>query len=358
MASSSPKIGKLFGIDIELHWTFLLLVLFALLVSVEFFVIIVLLFICVLIHELAHSVTSQRNHIKVKKIVLLPIGGASIIDETKIDPRVEFNIALAGPVMSFLLGGIFGIAVIFSPPGYFTQLLQFLFEINVLLAVFNILPAFPMDGGRVLRSYLQRKHNFYDATNITVKISDYIMILFLLGTFAFVAFATSFSLVYREFVLLWDVIIVAFLYGGAQGELEAARLKKATTGLTVFAAVSKKYIYVEPGMTLNHLYELIRRKREHLAITRLGGAYAYVNLLSTKKLNGRKVMYVSDVAEEIPSVGKSAGITDALSKAEANEVGMLAVVDRGKLIGIATVAGMRTIISLHALHATINNRKG
>ncbi len=81
MAVQSLGIGKIFGIEIELHWTFLLLLLFTLLISTFVFILIVLLFVCVLIHELAHSITSLRNGIKVKKIILLPIGGASIIEQ-------------------------------------------------------------------------------------------------------------------------------------------------------------------------------------------------------------------------------------------------------------------------------------
>ncbi|HVA83044.1 MAG TPA: site-2 protease family protein, partial [Candidatus Aquilonibacter sp.] len=189
MNLTSPSIGKFDGISIELHWTFVLLLLFSLLISTFFFLVILLLFVCVLIHELAHSVTARRNKIAVRKIILLPIGGASIIDDVKIDPRLELNIALAGPVMSLFLGFVFGALSTITPPGDLTLLAQSLFELNIFMGVFNLLPAFPMDGGRVFRSYLQRTKTYFDATMLTVKISKYLMGLIILATFAFVAFA-------------------------------------------------------------------------------------------------------------------------------------------------------------------------
>ena len=169
MANGSVGIGKIAGINIELHWMFILLIALFFFISPLLGLIWILLFVCVLIHELSHSITARRNGIKVVKIVLLPIGGASMIEEINIDPRVEFNIAIVGPIMSLFLGGLFGILVLFTPPGMITFIVQYLFVINIFLGIFNILPAFPMDGGRVLRSYLENKHNFYEATMLTAK---------------------------------------------------------------------------------------------------------------------------------------------------------------------------------------------
>ena len=126
MSQGSVRIGKIVGIDIELHWLFILLILFFIWLSPLLGFIWILLFVCVLIHELSHSITAIHNGIKVTKIILLPIGGASIIDQTEMDPNVEFNISIAGPIMSLALGGIFGIMVIFTPPGILTYIVQYL----------------------------------------------------------------------------------------------------------------------------------------------------------------------------------------------------------------------------------------
>src|SRR5271170_3744124 len=113
MVDLSPKIGSIGGIDIQLHWTFIMLLIFILFLSFYLFVIWVLLFVCVLIHELVHSITSKRNGIKVKKIVLYPLGGGSIIDFEKVSPEIEFRISIVGPIASLLIAMIVGILTIY-----------------------------------------------------------------------------------------------------------------------------------------------------------------------------------------------------------------------------------------------------
>jgi len=339
------SIGRLFGIDISLHWTFILLILFVLFISLYLSLLIILLFVCVLLHELAHSITSLRNGIKVKKIMLLPIGGASIIDTVNIDPKVEFNIAIVGPIMSLFLGGISGIAVLFSPPGMITQILQFLFEINILLGVFNLLPVFPMDGGRVFRSYLQKRHNFFDATMLTIKASEYIMVLIVLGTIGFAAFATSYSFSYREFMVVWDLIIVMFLYGGVQAERENAIIKRDTKGLYVGEAKSRSFVFVRADRKISYLYKLMKKYGEHLMITKIGSEFAIVDIFKKEKM--KNAVYVKDVARVIPKISSSTGVADALSKMESTESGIMAVVSRGKLTGVVTSAQLQAFITLH-----------
>ena len=183
----SPKIGRIFGIDIELHWLSVLFLILFLFVSVYIFFLMLLILASVLLHELAHSITAIRNKVKVSKIILiLPIGGLSVLASININPKIEFNIAIAGPIMSILLGTFFGIFVPFMPPGLLTQVFQFMFEINILLGVLNLLPAFPTDGGRVFRSYLERKYDWYKSTMLTVKLSKGIMYALVIGTLAYV----------------------------------------------------------------------------------------------------------------------------------------------------------------------------
>ncbi|MGC8586847.1 MAG: site-2 protease family protein [Candidatus Micrarchaeia archaeon] len=353
MAGDVP-IGRLFGIEISLHWTFILLVLFVLLISLYLSLLIILLFICVLVHELAHSITSIRNGIKVKKIMLLPIGGASIIDSVDINPKVEFNIAIVGPIMSLFLGGISGIAVIFSPPGIITQVLQFLFEINILLGVFNLLPVFPMDGGRVFRSYLQKRHNFFDATMITIKASEYIMAAIVIGTVGFALFATGYSVSYREFMSIWDLIIVMFLYGGVQAEKENAIIKRDTKGLYVGDAKSRSFVFVSPDRKISYLYKMLKKYGEHIMVTKIGNDFAIVDIFKKEKM--KDAVYVRDIARIIPKVSAKAGVADALSRMESTESGIMAVVQNGRLAGIVTSSQLQAFITLHL--ASMYERRG
>lgn len=243
--AQSYRIGRLLGIDVELHWTFILLMAASLLLSTYLFLLLALLFVCVLIHEIAHCITCLRNGVKVKKIILLPIGGASIIDDAGLSPDVEFNVAISGPLMSLFLGCLFGLLVIFAPPGLATQILQFLFLMNIFLGVFNLMPAFPTDGGRVFRSYMERRHDEYEATMLTVTASKYVLVLFVLGSVAYLMVIGA-SLFNIEFILLWDLLIAFYLYGGAISEKQMAELKKEAGGLSVRGAVSRHFVFVSP----------------------------------------------------------------------------------------------------------------
>jgi len=344
--NSSPTIGKVFGIEVELHWTFILLLIFTLLISLYVFILMVLLFICVLLHELAHSITSIRNGIKVSKIILLPIGGMSVIDDVKINPRVEFNVAIAGPIMSLFLGGLFGIITTLLPPGILLQTMQIMFLMNILLGLFNLLPAFPMDGGRVFRSFLQRKRSYYDATMLTVKVSKYLMGIILIATFIFLVAGSS-SLSYREFIALWNIIIVMFLYSGAQAEAESAEIKKNTSGLHLGDAASKHFLLVKPEMSMQELYRELLEKKEHIVITRLGKVYAIVELY--RRGRARNAIYVKDASTPILSMNASMHLADALSIMQSRGLSVVAVVKNNRLIGIATPNSIESIISLHLL---------
>ncbi|MEM0148713.1 MAG: site-2 protease family protein [Candidatus Micrarchaeaceae archaeon] len=339
------NIGTIFGIKVSLHWTLVLLILLTLLISPYVFLLMVLLFACVLLHELAHSITSQRSKIKVKKIVLSPIAGASIIDMLSISPEKEFKISIVGPIMSLFLSGVFGMLAAVSPPGIIVQTFQILFLMNILLGVFNLLPTFPMDGGRIFRSYFQRKHNFFDSTMMVVKASRYTMALIVVGTFAFIAFWPSYSLPYREFIAILNFIAVMFLYGGTKAEEESAIIKEGTKGLHVRNFITKKFAFVKSNAALGEIYNAIKSSKEHVIITKIGGDYYYVDIFRRAKIASAK--YASDLALPIPKISASVGVADALSAMEGENIGIAAVTSGGKLIGITTSALLQAAISLH-----------
>ncbi|MDE1860546.1 MAG: site-2 protease family protein [Candidatus Micrarchaeota archaeon] len=347
MSQGSPKLFSIFGIDIELHWTFTALLLGILYISIVggdifFFIIIVLLFACVLVHELFHSITAIRNGVKVSRIILLPIGGISVIEDIRINPVVEFNTAIVGPITSLALGGLFGILVLFTPPGLPTLISQDLFVINMLLGVFNILPAFPMDGGRVLRSYLQRSRGLYASTMITVKVTKYILALIVIVSVAY------FILVQQSlFSLLIDMIVVFFLYGGMKAEEENVTIKKEAEGITLSDAVSNRYLLIDPGAKTNSLFPMIKKKGEYTTLTKIDGRFFLVNIFGkTQQGSHRKV---SELAVPIPNIPSNTDVADALYKLEGSDYGVGAVVKGDKLIGITSTRYLRTMISLHIM---------
>ena len=358
MAGASPNIGSIYGVPIELHWTFIVMMLLALAISVNLFIIFVLLFVCVFLHELAHSVTAIRNNISVKKIILYPLGGGSMIDMDEVPPKLEFMIAIAGPVSSFLLAFIFGIAVIFIPAGTIELFVQLLFILNLLLAVFNILPWFPLDGGRVLRSWLEKKRDFLSATKLTVNISNAIIVLFVIGTIAFVAVENGYSLLYKEFIVLWDVFIAVFLYGGAKAELQGAYVKEYTNGIKLSAAVSKNYIMLKGRPALYDIYKAVMKSHTHIVLFRENGKIYVVSRLPRNMLAGGAMgnIDIGKISMPLNEFDAGAQIYSAYSKMQSEGASIAAVMKRGKFVGIVQMQHMESVISLHMAHTRGNSK--
>ncbi|OBX27232.1 Zn-dependent protease [Gelidibacter algens] len=198
------NLGKYYGTEVQIHWTFFLLIAWIvfseilsgsstdrILFNLQF---ILAVMICVLLHELGHLLAAKRFGVKTKKMVLLPIGGISTVDNTTESPKVEFLITLAGPLVNIIIAIVLFFVIpvrdyiSFNLGEYFTALndfsvrtfLFFLFIVNVALAVFNMIPAFPLDGGRILRALLDVKFTRVKATFLATRISNVIAIVLLL----------------------------------------------------------------------------------------------------------------------------------------------------------------------------------
>ena len=350
MPNFSPNIGRVLGIDVQLHWTFVVLILLGFLASMVYpqlfilFIAFVLLFVCVFIHELFHSITAIRNKIRIKKIILLPLGGASVIDNTEdITPETEFRISIVGPIASIVLGLIFGIIVIYTPAGAVKQIVQFLFVVNILLGVFNIMPAFPLDGGRVLRSYLQKKRDIIHATKTSIKISNIFIVLFLVFTVVYAALANGYSFVYREFIVFFDIFIALYLYDGAKAELQSVYVKEYASKLKVEAAVSKNFVVVKPSTTPYDLYKTILKSKTHIVIVKDKNEIKVIPRLT--KFSGFK--NAGEMSKTIPVLDSNAPLTKALDVMGNKNVGIVAVTNRKRLVGVVLAQHAESIIGLY-----------
>ncbi len=237
----SFKIGRLFGIDVKVHWTFFLLLAFFAFLGYQgagnvvgalvTTALIMILFFSVLLHEYGHSLVAQRLGIEIRDITLLPIGGVSNMRTPPEKPAEEVKITLAGPLVNVVLAPIFygiGIALgadpldITSPIGGFASAGQFfiyLGVINVALVVFNMLPAFPMDGGRVLRGLLATRMGAVRATDISAAVGQF--------------FAFSFFLIGLLSGNFFLALIAVFVFFGANGEAQIVRQREMTRGLDI-----------------------------------------------------------------------------------------------------------------------------
>ena len=218
----SIRLFSIFGISIYIHVTFLVLpVLFFVNAGLKGVFLVFFVFSCVTVHELFHSLTAKRFGIRVGNITLFPIGGVASISAYPEKPSQEFLISLAGPAFNIIFA-----AVLFYPlyrilgPDLFKPSLDtwrgtiaYAFWVNPSLAFFNLLPAFPMDGGRILRSFLARRMSLRKATQIAVGIGNFFALLF-----GFIGIA------YRHFML---VIIAIFIYLAASSEEFQVELRES-----------------------------------------------------------------------------------------------------------------------------------
>ena len=243
---NSFKIGRFAGIDVKVHWTFFFLLAFFAFIGyntavraggnvtlgvIVTLVVILTLFLCVVLHEFGHSLVAQRLGIDVSDITLLPIGGVARLKTLPEKPVDEIKIAVAGPLVNVVLAPIFfGLAFAFGvdltqPPGLAAAqqsvggALFYLGLVNVVLVVFNLIPAFPLDGGRVLRGLLAIRFGPVRATDISAGIGQVLAVV--LGIIGFASGG------------LGLVLIAIFVFFGASGEQQMVRQREMTRGLDV-----------------------------------------------------------------------------------------------------------------------------
>jgi Zn-dependent protease/CBS domain-containing protein len=348
----SIRIGRVFDIDVKVHWTFFLLLAFfaflgyrtsgsvpSTLVTVG---LIVALFLCVLLHEFGHSLVAQRLGIGVPDITLLPIGGVARLGSLPERPIDEVKIAVAGPLVNVVLAPVF-FAVAFllgddplSPTSLLDgvdstgQVFAYLGLINIALAVFNFIPAFPMDGGRVLRGLLATRLGAVRATDISATVGQFFaVVFFLLG------------LLGGNFLL---ALIAVFIFFGANGESQMVRQRELARGLTVSDVMGTRprMETVTPHHNFGQVLDsVIRGYQEDFPVVdedgRLVGMLARMEIFSAARSPGRFRAVRDLMRTEFPTVSPGADLFEEGNRA-LQESGLRAipVVEDGELVGMLT----------------------
>jgi len=245
----SFKIARVMGIPIELHITFiLLLVVVFYFWGLEGLILYMFLFTSVVLHELGHSYVAKKYGVKIERILLLPIGGMAMMSE--ISKEGEFKIAIAGPLVSLVLGSVLlGISTVTDYTLAEYPLFQTVGGLNILLGIFNLLPAFPMDGGRVFRSLLSKltKMSYLKATKLASTIGQYFALLLLI-----------FGLINFNVIL---VLIAIFIYFGASQEYRALVADTLFQNVPAKEIMSKNIVYVNSEDTVDDVLTVMLENR-------------------------------------------------------------------------------------------------
>jgi len=249
----SWRLGRIAGIDVFMHVTFLLLLVW---VGVSYYlqrhswadawegiIFIIAVFGIVVLHELGHALTARRFGIQTRDITLLPIGGVARLERMPEEPRQELLVALAGPAVNVVLAiALFlflGFAAVSVGTNGFNLIggnfLVNMLWVNVFLAGFNLIPAFPMDGGRVLRALLAMRTDYVHATQTAAHVGQGIAILF-----GFVGL----------FINPLLVFIALFVWMGASSEASMVQIKSALAGIPVSRAMITRFVTLSPANTL------------------------------------------------------------------------------------------------------------
>ncbi len=298
------------------------------------------LFIGVVLHELGHSVTAMRYGFPIDSITLWIFGGIAKLTEMPENWRQEFAIAFAGPIVSVALGVVFGGAFFLVPESVPAArfVVGYLALMNVALAAFNLLPAFPMDGGRVLRALLSRSRPYARATKIAADVGKgFALLMGLVGLLSF------------NIVLIG---VAFFVYIGASNEAQQTMMKAAFEGVSVRDLMTPRTELhtVAPETTVSNLIDrMFRERHTGYPVTQDGRILGLVALEDAQSVRGveRDAYRVEDImTDDLTTVEVTTDAMTAFTRMQEENVGRLLVTDGGKLVGLLTRSDLMTAFNI------------
>ncbi len=335
----SFKILTVADIPIELHITFIVL-----LIIIYYFwglgglILYIFLFASVVIHELGHSIVAKRYGVKIEKILLLPIGGVALMD--KIPEKGEFKIAIAGPLVSFTLGILFLIlssiidfnTVSIDNGNY--GLFQTVGVLNILLGAFNLLPAFPMDGGRVLRALLSKKLGYLKATKIASTLGQFFAILMLI-----------YGIITFNIIL---TLIAVFIYLGAYNEYHNLLNERIFSHINVKDIMTTNIVSVSPENSINDLLNLMFKYRYlgYPVVDKKGYLIGTVSLSDISDI-GENIQ-VKDIMKKPITISEDCNFKELLDKIDKDD--RVYITDKsGKLKGLISKTDIIRLLKIESL---------
>jgi Zn-dependent protease/predicted transcriptional regulator len=336
----SLRVGRVFGIDLYLHFTFLIFLVWIWFATrhdgLETVFVFIAIFTCVVLHEYGHALTARRYGIPTRDITLLPIGGVARLERMPSDPRQELVVAIMGPavnvVIAAVLLGVCSLAGmnlreqwVLLAHGHAHPLFM-LMAFNVVMILFNMLPAFPMDGGRVLRAVLAMRMEYAKATRWAANIGKAMALVF-----------AAFAIFFGGNPML--IVIAFFVWVGAGEEAAAADQKAMLSGVRVRDAMVVDFRRVGPDETAGTVAQIILQGWQSDFPVMYDGKF--VGIVTWKDViaglnSGHTVSVSSFMRQEVPSCAPGDNLEDVLERMRELSLPMMPVMENDRLLGLVT----------------------
>lgn len=352
----SFPIGRIAGIDLKVHGTFFLLLAWIGFIyyreggtpaAIDGLIFILLVFLCVVLHEFGHALAARRYGIKTRDITLLPIGGLARLERMPENPREEVVVALAGPAVNILIAAALSIVIGLTSGIPSPEMMEHtgvplalrLFTVNIWLVLFNMIPAFPMDGGRVLRAVLAMRMNYARATQLAARTGQAI---------AFVFFTIG---------LWWNpllLLIAVFVYFGAGSELAFAQMRSISKDLRVSSAMVTQFQSLPLDATLHEAVEALLSTSQHeFPITdqegKVHGILTREAMIAALRKSGAETPVTEAMQADIPSIPESMLFDRAFAVMQECRCPALPVLDSsGGLVGLFTPENVGEMIMVQS----------
>jgi Zn-dependent protease/CBS domain-containing protein len=361
----SFKVARVGGIEVRIHVTFfLLLAVFASFYgaqggasgTVKIVIFFLLIFLCVLLHELGHAFAAKAYGIRTVDITLLPIGGVARMERMPEKPAQELVVAIAGPLVNVVIAAALLLVLAVTgnldfgevlDPTRFNALWALLYT-NVMMVVFNLIPAFPLDGGRVLRALLATRLSYERATQIAATVGQALALL--MGIWAFSKGPASLAL------------IAIFIYMGAESESSFVQMRHATSGIPVSSAMVTRFETLNSRATLDQAVDALLGSSQHeFPVLDDNGGFAGLltkhDLLVALRKAGPETPVNDVMLTGLPTLVPHMSLDHAFSKIKEANVTALPVVDNaGQLIGLFTTENVSELIMVQSALAKKSRR--
>ena len=355
----SFKLGNIAGIGVFIHWTFSILIAYIIfsnyraghnIEQIVWSVIFILsIFITVFLHELGHALAAKKYNIKTKDITILPIGGLARLERIPEKPKEELIVALAGPAVNIALALITGLFITIPDikdltiqlAGGVNQSNFFLnfFIVNVWLAVFNLIPAFPMDGGRVLRALLAMKFERHIATNIAARIGQTLAVGFVILGF----YSNPFLVFIGIFIIL-----------GAQAEAQYTQAKSMLAGYKVKDALMKDYKMIDKGETVKEAVQmLLNGQCKSFLVTENSKPIGTLNrdeIIKALSENGENEIVFNIMNRSLVFLDADSSLENAYQQVHQHKSALMPVIENNKLVGVLDTENILEFIMVKDAH--------